>query len=57
MGGGISGNTEGVEDNQSSSESSTEWGVWFWDSTEEEGKIGVSVVLVGGGKSSSKVTH
>lgn len=53
----MSGNTEGVEDNQSRFESSTERGVWFWDSTEEEGKIGVSVVLVEDGKSSSKVTH
>lgn len=59
MGGGRSGNTEGVEDNQSGSESNTErkGSVCVWDARELEGKMGASGALVDVGKSSSNVTH
>lgn len=59
MGGGRSGNTEGVEDNQSGSESNTEreGSVCVWDARELEGKMGASGALAEVGKSSSNVTH
>lgn len=59
MGGGRVGNPEGVEDNQSGSESNTEWEgrVRVWDTRELEGKMGTCGVLLAAGKSSSKVTH
>lgn len=54
MGGGRVGNTEGVEDNQSGSESNTEREGRVW---EVGGKMGACGVFVDCGKSSSKVTH
>lgn len=59
IGGGIFGNTEGVEDNQSCSEPNMEWEgrVLVWDERELEGKMGAWGVLVEVGKSSSNVTH
>ena len=59
IGGGIFGNTEGVEDNMSCSEPNIEWEgrVLVWDERELEGKMGAWGVLVEVGKSSSNVTH
>lgn len=59
MGGGIFGNTEAVEDNQSGSELKREQEArdWLWDGSELEGRIGALGDLVEDGKSSSNVTH
>lgn len=58
MGGGRFGNTGGVEDNQSGSESNAEWkGLGVWDSRDLEGRMGASAALVEDETSSSKVTH
>lgn len=53
MGGGRSGNTESVEDNQSGSESNA----CVWEAGELDGKVGASGALAEVGKSSSNVTH